>query len=117
MPTLSRIAPELPVSDLRGSLEYYEKKLGFEIAMQMPAGDYAIVERDGVAIHRSRWAYTSSRPTWTIFTPRCGGVGRGSRRKLCASPGGIAIFASTTNPAMKSSSPNRSHSAQIHAGF
>ena len=68
MPTLSRIAPELPVSDLRGSLEYYEKKLGFEIAMQMPAGDYAIVERDGVAIHLFEDA--APKPVGVhIFTP------------------------------------------------
>jgi uncharacterized glyoxalase superfamily protein PhnB len=51
MAKLSRVAPELPVSNLRGSLQYYEQKLGFRVAMLMPAGDYAIVERDGVAIH------------------------------------------------------------------
>ena len=45
------IAPELPVANLRRSLEYYEVKLGFQTAMTMPDGDYAIVERDGVAIH------------------------------------------------------------------
>lgn len=49
MPTLLRIAPELPVSDLRESVGYYEKKLGFQNVMTM--SDYAIVERDGVAIH------------------------------------------------------------------
>ena|SRR5258708_40259587 len=51
MPTLTRIAPEIPVSDLRESVEYYEQKLGFQLVMQMPSGDYAIVERDGIAIH------------------------------------------------------------------
>ncbi len=51
MSKLSRIAPELPVSSLRESIEYYEQKLGFRLAMQMPGGDYAIVERDDVAIH------------------------------------------------------------------
>ena len=51
MSKLSRIAPELPVSSLRESIEYYEQKLGFRLAMQMPGGDYAIVERDGAAIH------------------------------------------------------------------
>jgi len=51
VPTLTRIAPEIPVTDLQRSVEYYEQKLGFRLAMQMPAGDYAIVERDGVAIH------------------------------------------------------------------
>lgn len=51
MAKLSRIAPEIPVSDLRRSIEYYEQKLGFEVAMEMPTGDYAIVERDGIALH------------------------------------------------------------------
>src|SRR5713226_2909300 len=48
---LSRIAPEIPVSNLRGSIDYYEQKFGFRVAMQMPSGDYAIVERDDIAIH------------------------------------------------------------------
>jgi uncharacterized glyoxalase superfamily protein PhnB len=51
MAALSRIAPELPVSNLQNSIKYYEESLGFELAMQMPGGDYAIVERDDVAIH------------------------------------------------------------------
>ncbi len=51
MAKLARIAPEIPVSNLRGSIDHYEKKLGFRVAMQMPEGDYAIVERDNVAIH------------------------------------------------------------------
>lgn len=51
MAKLSRIAPEIPVSNLGQAVEYYEQKLGFRAAMQMPGGDYAIVERDGVAIH------------------------------------------------------------------
>ena len=51
MVKLSRIAPEIPVSDLRGSIAYYEQKLGFQVVMEMPGGDYAIVERDEVAIH------------------------------------------------------------------
>lgn len=46
---LSRVAPELPASDLRSSIEYYVQRLGFSLAMQMQ--DYAIVERDPVAIH------------------------------------------------------------------
>ena len=52
MATLSRIAPEIPVSNIRESIEYYEQKLGFQAAMEMP--DYAIVERDGIAIHLFR---------------------------------------------------------------
>ncbi len=51
MPRLSRIAPELPAGNLRAALDFYEHKLGFRVAMEMPSGDYAIVERDGVAIH------------------------------------------------------------------
>lgn len=39
------------MSDLLRSTEYYRTKLGFEIAMQMPDGRYAVVERDDVAIH------------------------------------------------------------------
>ena len=51
MARLSRIAPEIPVSDLREAIQYYEQKLGFQVVGQMRAGDYAIVERDDVAIH------------------------------------------------------------------
>jgi uncharacterized glyoxalase superfamily protein PhnB len=51
MAKLSRIAPEIPVSNLRESIEYYEQQLGFRVVMEMPAGDYAIVERDEIAIH------------------------------------------------------------------
>lgn len=51
MAKLSRIAPEVPVDDLRESLDYYEHKLGFQVVMQMPAGGDAIVERDDVAMH------------------------------------------------------------------
>jgi uncharacterized glyoxalase superfamily protein PhnB len=69
MATLSRIAPELPVSDLRGSIEYYEQKLGFQVALEMPAGDYAIVERDGIAIHLFRDDSGSHSPVGVhIFT-------------------------------------------------
>jgi uncharacterized glyoxalase superfamily protein PhnB len=51
MATLSRIAPEVPVSDLQGALRFYEEKLGFEVVSLLPAGDYAVVERNDVAIH------------------------------------------------------------------
>lgn len=54
MPKLSRVAPELPVANLPIALEYYEQKLGFRVAMRMPSNDYAIVERDDVAIHLFR---------------------------------------------------------------
>ncbi len=51
MAELSRIAPEIPAANLQQAIEYYEQKLGFRAVMQMPDGNYAIVERDGVAIH------------------------------------------------------------------
>ena len=51
MTRLARIAPEIPVSDLSRSTEYYARKLGFRVAMEMPDGAYAVVERDDVAIH------------------------------------------------------------------
>ena len=70
MPKLTRIAPELPVSNLREAVEYYERQLGFHIAMEMPSGDYAIVERDGVAIHLFEDAAGSHSPGGMhIFTP------------------------------------------------
>jgi uncharacterized glyoxalase superfamily protein PhnB len=54
MVRLSRIAPELPVADLRESLAYYEQKLGFGIVTTMPDREYAIVGRDDVTIHMFR---------------------------------------------------------------
>jgi hypothetical protein len=69
MPKLSRIAPEVPVSNLREAVEYYGQKLGFRAAMEMPTGDYAIVERDGVAIHLFQDAAGSHSPAGMhIFT-------------------------------------------------
>ncbi len=50
MPHLSRIAPEFPATDLGRAIEYYKARLGFHTAMQIE-GEYAIVERDDVAIH------------------------------------------------------------------
>jgi uncharacterized glyoxalase superfamily protein PhnB len=51
MATLTRVAPELSVDDVAESLRYYEAQLGFRLVMTMPAGDYAVVQRDGVALH------------------------------------------------------------------
>jgi uncharacterized glyoxalase superfamily protein PhnB len=51
MAKLSRIAPELPTVNLESALDHYSQKLGFRVMMRMPSGDYAIVERDGAAIH------------------------------------------------------------------
>lgn len=50
MARLSRIAPELPAANLTAAIAFYEK-LGFSLASERPARDYAIVERDGIAIH------------------------------------------------------------------
>lgn len=46
-----RVAPELPAADLDSALKHYDEKLGFQTTMKMPSGEYAIVERDGAAIH------------------------------------------------------------------
>ncbi len=69
MVKLSRITPELPVANLKASIVYYEQKLGFRVAMQMPGGDYAIVERDDVAIHLFQVDSRSSSPVGIhVFT-------------------------------------------------
>lgn len=51
MSSLTRVAPELPARDLSEALEYYTGRLGFEVASVRPNRDYAIVERDAVALH------------------------------------------------------------------
>jgi uncharacterized glyoxalase superfamily protein PhnB len=61
MATLARIAPELPSTDLNEAVEYYEQKLGFKVALRLPGNQYAIVERDGVAIHL--FAVSGSKPS------------------------------------------------------
>jgi uncharacterized glyoxalase superfamily protein PhnB len=48
---LTRVAPEVPAADLQAALAYYEQQLGFRTSVVMPDGEYAIVERDAVAIH------------------------------------------------------------------
>jgi uncharacterized glyoxalase superfamily protein PhnB len=50
-PKLARVAPEIPVTNMDESLIHYTTKLGFEVEMKMPAGDYVIVTRDNVALH------------------------------------------------------------------
>jgi GNAT superfamily N-acetyltransferase len=50
MARLARIAPELPESNLPAALAFYEK-LGFGLAGHPSQRDYAIVERDGIALH------------------------------------------------------------------
>lgn len=70
MAKLTRIAPELPASNLSAALEHYQHNLGFRIAMQIPAGDYAIVERDDIAIHLFQDDSRSHSPVGIhIFTP------------------------------------------------
>ena len=51
MAKLERVAPELPASNMESALAYYEKKLGFDVALRMPGNEYAIVERGHIAIH------------------------------------------------------------------
>jgi len=51
MATIARIAPELPCDDLNKAVQNYEQKLGFKVVLRLPDNKYAIVERDGVAIH------------------------------------------------------------------
>ena len=36
---------------MRESVEYYQQQLGFRLTQELSAGDYAILERDEVAIH------------------------------------------------------------------
>jgi uncharacterized glyoxalase superfamily protein PhnB len=69
MPTLNRIAPELPVSNLREAIGYYEGKLGFRLVMELPDAAYAIVERDAISIHLFQDALRSQSPVGIhIFT-------------------------------------------------
>ncbi len=75
MAKLCRIAPEIPVSNLRGAIEYYEQKLSFRVAMELPGGDYAILERDAVAIHLFRADSGSHSPVGLhIFTDDLDGL-------------------------------------------
>ena len=67
MPRLARIAPELPAADLEKALTYYEQKLGFQVAMRMP--QYAVVERDGIALHLFADGQEHSKLGVHIFTP------------------------------------------------
>jgi uncharacterized glyoxalase superfamily protein PhnB len=70
MAKLTRLAPELPSANLDSALAYYEQKLGFEVAMRLPENEYAIVERDGVAIHLfTNEATKSTAVGLHIFTP------------------------------------------------
>jgi uncharacterized glyoxalase superfamily protein PhnB len=66
---LTRIAPELPAAHLPAAIAFYEK-LGFTLATQTAQRDYAIVERDGVALHLFEDRLHRSAPTGIhLFTP------------------------------------------------
>ena len=68
MTRLTRIAPEMPATDLAAALKDYELRLGFTVATQM--SDYAIVERDGAAIHLFEDRAKKHSPVGIhIFTP------------------------------------------------
>jgi catechol 2,3-dioxygenase-like lactoylglutathione lyase family enzyme len=70
MVRLSRIAPELPVANLQETIEYYQQRLGFLLVNHLPSRDYAILERDDVAIHLFRDEGHSHSPVGIhIFTP------------------------------------------------
>jgi uncharacterized glyoxalase superfamily protein PhnB len=69
MPRLARIAPELPAANIEQAVHYYERKLGFEVAIRMLENEYAIVERDGIAIHLFADSERRSAVGVHIFTP------------------------------------------------
>ena len=75
MARLTRIAPELPAASLKTALAFYEHKLGFRVATEMPGGEYAIVERDGIAIHLFQDVTRKHSPTGVhIFTNELEGL-------------------------------------------
>jgi uncharacterized glyoxalase superfamily protein PhnB len=69
MARLTRIAPELPASSLPAAIAFYEN-LGFSLATQAAQKNYAIVERDGIALHLFEDKLHRSSPMGIhIFTP------------------------------------------------
>jgi uncharacterized glyoxalase superfamily protein PhnB len=59
----------MPVLDLKNAIEYYCDKLGFELAVELPSGDCAILERDGIAIHLFQRAANRCEPAGVhLFT-------------------------------------------------
>ena len=100
MAYLTRVSPEIPVTDLEASIAFYDKKLGFDLAMKMPSGDYAIVERDDVALHLFVGG-TPARPPVSvhIFTIGLNELfteieGRGAKilQRIVSKPGGTRDF-------------------------
>ena len=51
MATLDRIAPEIPVVNLVEAIQFYSTKMSFEVVSEWPDGNYAILQRDAVALH------------------------------------------------------------------
>jgi uncharacterized glyoxalase superfamily protein PhnB len=75
MSRLLRIAPELPAANLKAALAFYEHRLGFRVATHLPGGDYAIVERDGIAIHLFQDAARKHSPVGVhLFTTELEGL-------------------------------------------
>jgi catechol 2,3-dioxygenase-like lactoylglutathione lyase family enzyme len=69
MARLARVAPELPAANLVAALAFYER-LGFAPPGDAPIRDYAIVERDGVALHLFEDRQRRVTPVGVhIFTP------------------------------------------------
>jgi uncharacterized glyoxalase superfamily protein PhnB len=66
-PRLFRAAPEIPVHDLDAALAYYSDHLGFRTRSRMPAGDYAIIQRDDVALHLFTGGATAQPASFHIF--------------------------------------------------
>ena len=48
---LRRISPVVPVRDVAATTEFYLRHLGFELDFMMPDASYAVVARDGQAVH------------------------------------------------------------------
>ena len=101
MAKLSRIAPELPVSNLKESIEYYEQKVRFHVAMRMPSGitrsSNATTLRFTFSRTMPRILHTSESTSSPKISTRCtsnlSSVALASRRESCASPGEIATSA------------------------
>ena len=69
MARIARVAPELPVVNLAAAITFYER-LGFGAVSETPQRDYAIVERDGVALHLFEDKARRAGPVGIhIFTP------------------------------------------------
>lgn len=89
MANLLRVAPEIPVADILKSTTYYVDKLGFETVMTMPAGDYAIVERDGVALHLFKAAAGTAPVAMHIFAEGLDDLHSEMRRRGAAVTQGV----------------------------